>query len=130
MKIIKRLLTASLVFVFLAPAVIVPAVLATWAPISLEELLKQADVIVIARLTDVKETTKRGTDYGSGDADCDGGDSWRHQERRQAEAGVVQRQSIDLSKGGARSERGQDMDMAVGDFHQWHSQSQPPESCA
>ena len=29
-------------------------------------LLKETDAIVIARLTDVKETTKRGTDYGSG----------------------------------------------------------------
>ena len=57
----KRFLTALLVFGFL-----VSAALATWAPMTLEELLKQTDAIVVARLTDVKETTKRGTDYGSG----------------------------------------------------------------
>jgi len=56
--------------------IIVPTAMANWALVPLEDLLKKTDVIVVARLTEVRERTKRridwdkfrvtGTDYGSG----------------------------------------------------------------
>lgn len=57
--------------------IIVPTAIAMWAWIPLEELLKRTDVIVVARLTDVRTTTKPSrltsvlrnqerVDYGSG----------------------------------------------------------------
>jgi hypothetical protein len=37
-----------------------------WAHISTEELLKKTDLVVVARLTDVREFTRGDTDYGIG----------------------------------------------------------------
>ncbi len=44
----------------------VPAGFAKWASVSLKELLKETDLIVVARLTDVSEVTTNSVDYGSG----------------------------------------------------------------
>ncbi|MGC3960637.1 MAG: hypothetical protein QM813_22700 [Verrucomicrobiota bacterium] len=44
----------------------VPAGLAIWAHVSLKELLKETDLIVVARLTNVSEVTTNRVDYGSG----------------------------------------------------------------
>ena len=46
--------------------IVVPGGFARWAPVPLKELLKKTDVIVVARLTGVRETTKQGVDHGSG----------------------------------------------------------------
>ena len=46
--------------------VVVPTAFAEWALVPLVELLKKTDVIVVARLTAVRERTKKGVDYGSG----------------------------------------------------------------
>jgi hypothetical protein len=45
---------------------VAPAAVARVALIPLEALLKKTDVIVVARLTDVRETTKERLDHGSG----------------------------------------------------------------
>ncbi len=45
---------------------VVPAAVAEWAMVPLEDLLKQTDVIVVARLTSVVTTTKEAIDYSSG----------------------------------------------------------------
>jgi len=39
--------------------------LARWASIPLNDLLKKTDLIVVARLSGVRETTKKNFDYGS-----------------------------------------------------------------
>lgn len=44
---------------------VVPVAVAKWARVSLEALLKETDVIVVARLTGVRESTKNGMEYGS-----------------------------------------------------------------
>jgi hypothetical protein len=39
---------------------------AMWADVSLKELLKDTDLIVVARLTNVSQVTTNSVDYGSG----------------------------------------------------------------
>ena len=44
----------------------IPAGFAIWASVPLKELLKETDLIVVARLTDVSSVTRNRVDYGSG----------------------------------------------------------------
>ena len=45
---------------------LIPAGFAEWASVSLKDLLKETDLIVVARLTNVSEVTTNSVDYGSG----------------------------------------------------------------
>jgi hypothetical protein len=44
----------------------VPAAVAMWASVPLQDLLKETDVIVVARLSGVREITRERVDYGFG----------------------------------------------------------------
>lgn len=46
--------------------IVVPPATAKWALVPLDDLLKETDIIVVARLTEVRETTKKTTKYCSG----------------------------------------------------------------
>jgi hypothetical protein len=58
----KRVIRVSLA----ALLVLVPPAVAMWGVVPLETLLRESDVIVVAKLTDVRKTKEQNVDYGSG----------------------------------------------------------------